>query len=114
MAHVRFTSKRYIKTKEVYRKSGKRKWKLVESDAPCEVDIRFVAQFLQDKLPGRETQTMDGDTIAITSYNPHAPEKIVTKFTPICNRITCCYCGKTVPLGDSKETHSGEYVCSDC
>ena len=85
MAHVRFTSKRYIKTKEVYRKSGKRKWKLVETESACEVDIRFVAQFLQDKLPGRETQTMDGDTIVITSYNPHAPEKIVTRFVPVCN-----------------------------
>ena len=85
MAHIRFTSKRYTKTKEVYRKSGKRKWKLVETESDCEVDIRFVAQFLQDKLPGRETQTMVGDTIAITSYNPHAPEKTVTRFVPVCN-----------------------------
>ena len=85
MVHIRFTSKRYTKTKEVYRKSGKRKWKLIESDAPCEVDIRFIAQFLQGKLPGQETQRMDGDTIAITSYNLHAHEKTVTKFIPICN-----------------------------
>jgi hypothetical protein len=85
MAHVRFTSKRYIKTKEVYRKSGKRRWKLVESESPCEVDIRFVAQFLQSNLPERGMQTMNGDIIVVTTYNPNEPKKAVTKFTPTCN-----------------------------
>jgi hypothetical protein len=83
MVHVCFTSKHFTQTRETYRRSGLRRWKLTESESPCEVDVRFVAQFLLVKPPGRETRSMQGNTIVITSYNPHAPEKTVTKFVPI-------------------------------
>ena len=83
MANIRFTSKQYTKTRQTYRKSGQRRWKLVATESPCEVDVKFIANFLLVKPPGRETQSMDGDTIVITTYILDEPEKIVTRFAPI-------------------------------
>jgi hypothetical protein len=82
MADLHFASEQFTKTWEQYRKTGKRRWTLVETNPTCIVDTRFIAKFLQNKVPGRETRTMHGDTIVITSYSPDASEKIVTKFIP--------------------------------
>ena len=83
MANIHFTSKQYTRTRQTYRKSGQRRWKLVETESPSKVDAQFIANFLLAKLPGRETQTMDGDSIVITTYILDEPEKIVTRFAPI-------------------------------
>jgi hypothetical protein len=83
MGDVNFTSEQFTRTRERYRKTSKRRWTLIATDSACIVDIRYIVQFLQEQCGGRETRSMRGDTIVITSYNALAPEKTVTKFIPV-------------------------------